>query len=329
MHILTSQNAASFSTFRLPAQLAQVWIVESLDELVALRFSEQPLVLGEGSNTIFLNDMQRPILRYVAAGVTVTEQDDHVLLHVEAGHNWHQLVQYCVSQGWWGIENLALIPGTVGASPVQNIGAYGTELADACDYVDFYHWQQGLIRLDKAQCLFGYRDSVFKHALQGQGVIVAVGLRLSTLAQRKLAYRGLDHLPQDASLQQIFDAVLAVRQSKLPDPDQVPNCGSFFKNPVVSAELAAQLKSQHPSLPTFPQLDGHVKLAAAWLIEQVGLKGQSAGGVGCYHLQPLVLVNLGNGSAQALQQWVQLIIEKVQQHFAVTLEPEVRMYHGG
>lgn len=329
MHILTSQNAASFSTFRLPAQLAQVWIVESLDELVALRFSEQPLVLGEGSNTIFLNDMQRPILRYVAAGVTVAEQDDHVLLHVEAGHNWHQLVQYCVAQGWWGIENLALIPGTVGASPVQNIGAYGTELADVCDYVDFYHWQRGLMRLEKSQCLFGYRDSVFKHALQGQGVIVAVGLRLSTLAQRKLAYRGLDHLPQDASLQQIFDAVLAVRQSKLPDPNQVPNCGSFFKNPVVSAELAAQLKSQYPSLPTFPQLDGHVKLAAAWLIEQVGLKGQSAGGVGCYHLQPLVLVNLGNGSAQALQHWVQLIIAKVQQHFAVTLEPEVRMYHGG
>lgn len=328
MQILTSQNAAAYSTFRLPAQLSQVWLIEQLDELATLRFSDHPLVLGEGSNTIFLADMTRPILRFIAATRSVRYEGDHILLHVEAGHNWHQLVQYCVEQGWWGVENLALIPGSVGAAPVQNIGAYGTEFADVCEYVDFYHWQNGLLRLTRPQCQFGYRDSVFKQELLDQGVIVAVGLRLSTQAKPQLSYRGLDHLPTDVSLRSIFDTVTSVRQSKLPDPQQVPNCGSFFKNPIVSNAQATQLKQLYPTAPVFAQADGQVKLAAAWLIEQVGLKGQSAGGVGCYHLQPLVLVNLGDGSASALQQWVAQIIAKVQQQFAVTLEPEVRMYHG-
>lgn len=328
MQILTSQNAASYSTFRLPAQLSQVWVIEHFEELAALRFTELPLVLGEGSNTIFLGDLTRPLLRFIAATKTIRHEGEHILLHVEAGHNWHQLVRDCVEQGWWGIENLALIPGSVGAAPVQNIGAYGIEFADVCEYVDFFHWQQGLMRLQTDQCQFGYRDSIFKQELLEQGLIVAVGLRLSTQAKRQLSYRGLDHLAADASLHSIFDTVISIRQSKLPDPQQIANCGSFFKNPIVGNELASQLKQQYPSMPLFPQADGQVKLAAAWLIEQVGLKGQSAGGVGCYHLQPLVLVNLGDGSATALQQWVALIIAKVQQQFAVTLEPEVRMYYG-
>lgn len=328
MQILTSQNAMNYSTFRLPAVLSQVWLIESLDELSRLRFSEKPLVLGEGSNSIFLTDIQKPILRYLPASSQMTQHGTTIMLHIEAGFNWHQLVQHTVSQGWWGIENLALIPGSVGAAPVQNIGAYGTEFGDVCEYVDFYHWQQGLQRLTVSECQFGYRDSIFKRQFAGQGVIVAVGLRLSTTAKPNLGYRGLDHLSEGATLQQVFDTVINVRRSKLPDPLHVANCGSFFKNPVVTTAQAEQLQQRYPTMPTFRQASGEVKLAAAWLIEQTGFKGQSADGVGCYHLQPLVLVNLGHGTAAALQRWIMQIIEAVDCQFGVKLEPEVRMYHG-
>lgn len=328
MQILTSQNAMSYSTFRLPAVLSQVWLIESLDELSRLRFSEPPLVLGEGSNSIFLSDMQRPVLRYLPASCHGTQDGSAILLHVEAGFNWHQLVTYTVAQGWWGLENLALIPGSVGAAPVQNIGAYGTEFCDVCEYVDFYHWQTGMQRLSTAECQFAYRDSIFKHQYLGQGIIVAVGLRLSTDAKPNLGYRGLDHLPADATVQQIFDTVITVRQSKLPDPVKVANCGSFFKNPVVTADVAAKLSQRYPTMPAFQQPSGEMKLAAAWLIEQAGFKGQSADGIGCYHLQPLVLVNLGHGTGAALHRWMTQIIQRVDQQFGVTLEPEVRMYHG-
>lgn len=328
MQILTSQNAMHYSTFRLPAVLSQVWLIESLDELSRLRFSESPLVLGEGSNSIFLSDIQRPILRYLPESCQMSQQGSAILLHVEAGFNWHQLVQHTVLQGWWGIENLALIPGSVGAAPVQNIGAYGTEFVDVCEYVDFYHWQQGLQRLTVSECQFGYRDSIFKRQFAGQGVIVAVGLRLSTIAKPNLGYRGLDHLPASATVQQVFDTVINVRRSKLPDPTIVANCGSFFKNPVVTSAQATQLQLRHPTMPAFVQDSAQVKLAAAWLIEQAGFKGQSSDGIGCYPLQPLVLVNLGHGTAEALQRWMTQIIETVERQFGVTLEPEVRMYHG-
>lgn len=328
MQILTSQNAMAYSTFKLPATLAQVWLVESIEELARLRFERPPLVLGEGSNSIFLADIQRPILRYVAAQYQITQQDVYIQAHVDAGVNWHQFVKSCVEQGWWGIENLALIPGSVGAAPVQNIGAYGAEFCDVCDYVDFYHWHDGLIRLSREQCQFGYRDSIFKQQLADQGVIVGVGIRLTTQPTPRLSYRGLDHVPSDASVSDIFQAVIALRQSKLPDPTQLANCGSFFKNPLVDSALVCQLLQRFPAMPVFQQPDGSYKLAAAWLIEQTGFKGKQADGIGCYHLQPLVLVNHGSGSAIALQAWVRQIVTAVQQVFAVTLEAEVRMHYG-
>ncbi|MCT6701459.1 UDP-N-acetylmuramate dehydrogenase [Rheinheimera sp. 4Y26] len=326
MQQLLAQDARHYSTFRLAATLAKVTVLSSLAELQHYQPQQLPLLLGEGSNSIFLSDWPGEILRYVAAGRQLEVSGDQLHLHVEAGHNWHQLVSWSVGQGWWGLENLALIPGSVGAAPVQNIGAYGAELADTCSYVDFFHWQSRQVqRLTAAECRFGYRDSIFKQQLAGKGVIVAVGFCLKRNGSPKLNYNGLDHLTAQASLLDVMNAVIAVRRKKLPDPAILPNCGSFFKNPVIPAALFQQLYQQYPAMPHYPQPQQQVKLAAAWLIEQVGLKGYQLGGVACYQQQPLVLVNQNNGTAAELLQLITLIQQAVFARFGVQLEPEVRL----
>lgn len=326
MQQLLAQDARHYSTFRLAATLAKVTVLSSLAELHHYQPQELPLLLGEGSNSIFLSDWPGEILRYVAAGRQLEVSGDQLHLHVEAGHNWHHLVSWSVEQGWWGLENLALIPGSVGAAPVQNIGAYGAELADTCSYVDFFHWQSRQVqRLTAAECQFGYRESIFKQHLAGQGVIVAVGFCLNRHGNAKLNYKGLDHLTTGASLTEVMNAVIAVRQAKLPDPAKLANCGSFFKNPLVPAVQFQMLQQRYPAIANYPQKDGQVKLAAAWLIEQVGLKGYQLGDVACYQHQPLVLVNQGQGTAAELLQLIELIQQSVSDKFQVQLEPEVRL----
>lgn len=327
MRLLQQLSAKSYSTFALDAQLAELIELESLADLMAYQPKATPLLLGEGSNSIFLTDQTQTVLRYLAKSRTLLSEDDQLVrLHIEAGDNWHQLVSWTVAQGWWGLENLSLIPGAVGAAPVQNIGAYGAELADCCDYVDFFHWQSRAVqRLSKSDCGFAYRDSIFKTTLAGQGIIVAVGLTLKKQGQPKLGYKGLEHLNEQSSVAEVAEAVIAVRQSKLPDPAVLPNCGSFFKNPVVSQSVFDATQSRYPEMPFYPQANGQVKLAAGWLIEQTGLKGQRIGDVGCYEKQALVLVNFGRGTAADLQQMIGLIQQKVLTQFAVQLEPEVRL----
>lgn len=326
MQQLKAQDARQYSTFRLAATLAKVTLLSSLEELKTYQPEIPFLLLGEGSNSIFLSDWPGEILRFTAAGIQTEQKAEQLLLHVEAGHNWHQLVSWTVHEGWWGLENLALIPGSVGAAPVQNIGAYGAELADTCTYVDFFHWQSRKVqRLLASECRFGYRDSIFKHQLAGQGVIVAVGFCLNRQGRAKLNYKGLDHLPADANLPAVMNAVIAVRQTKLPDPAKLANCGSFFKNPVVPAAQFELLQQRYPAIANYPQADGQIKLAAAWLIEQVGLKGYQLGGIACYQQQPLVLVNQGQGTATELLQLIELIQQAVLDKFQVQLEPEVRL----
>lgn len=329
MQQLQAQDARVYSTFRFAATLQQVTLLSSLAELQAYQPVTAPLVLGEGSNSIFLTDYAGEILRYVAASVTQAEQGEQVLLHVEAGHNWHQLVMSTATAGWWGLENLALIPGSVGAAPVQNIGAYGAEFADCCVYVDFFHWQQRrVIRLSKEECEFGYRDSIFKRQLAGQGLIVAVGLQLQRHGQAVTTYKGLEQLHAQSTPLEVTAAVIALRQSKLPDPAQLANCGSFFKNPLISAAHFQRLSAVYPAMPHYPQADGHYKVAAAWLIEQGGFKGNRIGDVGCYALQPLVLVNFGEGTSAQLLTLIQDIQTFVRQQFDIALEPEVRLIRG-
>jgi UDP-N-acetylmuramate dehydrogenase len=326
MQQLLAQDAKRYSTFRLSATLSRVIEITSLADLQTYNSSKPPLILGEGSNSIFLSDWHEDIVRYTADNITLQQHGDFLTLHVEAGCNWHHLVQSTVAAGWWGLENLALIPGSVGAAPVQNIGAYGVELSDSCIYVDFFHWQtKSVQRLSRAECSFGYRDSIFKKSLAGKGIIVAVGFQLQKHAAAILNYKGLDHLSSDCNSIDVMNAVISLRQSKLPDPGKLANCGSFFKNPVVNEQQFQTLIKMFPKMPNYPQPGQQYKIAAAWLIEQVGLKGHRIGSIGCYELQPLVLINFDNGTASQLVELIQLIQQTVQQKFAISLEPEVRL----
>lgn len=327
MHILHDQPAELYSTFRLKTRLATVIEVSCLADLQQLDVSSAPLVLGEGSNTVFLEAQNRPVIRFTGANITENWCDEHCcLLHVEAGHNWHKLVSRVVEKQLWGIENLALIPGSVGAAPVQNIGAYGVELADVCDYVDYYHWQtKSLQRLTANDCHFGYRDSVFKHKLAGAGIIVALGIKLLTAAKPILNYQGLDQLPANSAISDIYQQVIATRSNKLPDYLQLANCGSFFKNPVISFKDYQKLQLNNPTIPGYILANGDVKVPAAWLIDQQGFKGYKHNDIGCYAKQPLVLVNYGNGKAEDLLDLVAKIQSKIYHAYRVALEPEVRL----
>lgn len=326
MHILYNQPAEAYSTFRLHNTLSEVILIDELSDLAAVNTEQPPIIIGEGSNTVFLASQERPLLRFLAKSKTVTaERTQQIELHVEAGHNWHELVTWAVAHELWGIENLALIPGSVGAAPVQNIGAYGVEFADICRYVDFYDWTERKVRrLNNEACQFAYRDSIFKQQLQGKGIIVAVGLVLQRVPKPVLSYPGLNTLPASASLQQIYQQVITIRQAKLPDYKVIPNCGSFFKNPVISQSHYQQLQSAFAQIPGF-SVEGGIKVPAAWLIDQAGFKGYRQDNVGCYEHQPLVLVNYGDAEGTALLALVRLIRQHVLTRFQIVLEPEVRL----
>ena len=260
----------------------------------------------------------------------VKEDATCVWVKAGAGVRWHALVEYCIHHGYAGIENLALIPGNVGAAPMQNIGAYGVEFKDLCFEVQCLDWRTGELRdFSLEECQFAYRDSYFKSIEPNRWLIVAVVLRLPKQPTWKTEYAGLSDVlaRQTLSARTISDAVIAVRQSKLPDPAQIGNAGSFFKNPTIDAEQYAALKTRYPNMPAWPQAQG-VKLSAGWLIDQCGWKGQRDGDAGTYDKHALVLVNHGNASGAALWQFAQRIIASVQTKFGVTLEPEPKVVGG-
>ena len=326
MQQLLAQDARHYSTFRLAATLAKVTVLSSLAELQHYQPQQLPLLLGEGSNSIFLSDWPGEILRYVANGRQLEVKGDQLHLHVEAGHNWHQLVTWSVAQGWWGLENLALIAGCVGASPVQNIGAYGVELKDRVSAVHAFDLDTQSARIFSLdECEFAYRDSVFKHAQLGRCVITAVDFALPVQWQPVLGYGDVARRVSDLgalSPLNLLKAISAIRTEKLPDPAVLGNSGSFFKNPIVDTAQAQALIQQYPNLVNYPADHGKVKLAAGWLIEQCGLKGHVLGGVGVYSKQALILVNLGSGTGSDLLQLVQHVQSSVQRKFGVLIEPE-------
>lgn len=285
-------------------------------------------VLGGGSNLVL-----RPYLPGLTLQPTFSDWrledagQGLVHVHVGAGMNWHGLVEELAAFDLWGTENLALIPGNVGAAPIQNIGAYGVELAEVVEQVHLLHLDEGREEiLGQDDCAFGYRDSIFKHELDSRVVITRLVLRVSRRARPRLDYGDLaTRLCATPTASEVVAAVSAVRREKLPDPAQLGNAGSFFKNPVVSAEQAQALLANHPRLPHFPLADGRVKLAAGWLIDQCGLKGLRDGHVGIHERQALVLVHYGGGSAEELLALAQRVVDEVQSRFSVTLEREPRL----
>ncbi len=322
------------NTFGIAASAKHYAQIGSLADLQAVRadptLAAMPrLVLGGGSNLLLTRDFAGLVLHMTGTGIMIDGEDaTHRYVTAQAGENWHGFVQWTLAHACPGLENLSLIPGTVGASPIQNIGAYGSELAEFVDVVTAFDFSTGeTVTLDGPACRFGYRDSIFKHELKDRAVICSVRYRLPKQWQPNLRYAELatEITAQGIAAptaQQVSDAVIAIRRRKLPDPAQIGNAGSFFKNPVVSAAKRDELLARHPALVSYPQADGRCKLAAGWLIDQCGWKGKSLGAAGVHDRQALVLVNRGGATGAEVLALARRIVEDVQQRFGVTLEPE-------
>lgn len=324
----------ALNTFGIDAKAAHFLAVTDVAQLHAiyrepsLRATPR-LILGGGSNLLLTKDFSGLVLHIAMQGIAVTGEDEQqVFVTAQAGENWHAFVQWTLAQGLPGLENLSLIPGSVGASPIQNIGAYGSEVAEFFDSLTAFDMTSGeLLYLSKADCGFAYRDSVFKHALRDRAIILEVRFALPKSWQPNLRYAELaaelaSHGIANPSAQEIADAVIAIRTRKLPDPAKVGNAGSFFKNPVVSAEQRNSLLAQYPALVSYPQADGRYKLAAGWLIDQCGWKGRSMGAAGVHENQALVLVNRGGANGADVLRLSNKIREEVQAKYGVMLEAE-------
>ncbi len=297
-------------------------------------FREKHLLLGEGSNILFSQDFDGTVIRMMFNGKEVTGRDNgHVFLRVKAGENWDDLVAYCVSNGWGGLENLSLIPGQVGSSPIQNIGAYGTELKDTLVALEAFDKETGQhLTFSHDACQFGYRTSVFKGSGRGRYIITAVTFRLDEHPKVNTRYGSVTEELENMgvstpTIADVREAVCRIRRSKLPDPEELGNAGSFFKNPVISEHACRALKQEYPDMVVYPT-DLGMKLAAGWLIDQAGWKGYRQGDAGVHHKQALVLVNHGNASGKDILNLADRISESVNKRFGVHLEPEVNIMRG-
>ncbi|MCO7057712.1 UDP-N-acetylmuramate dehydrogenase [Pseudomonas juntendi] len=298
----------------------------------AQRLALPVLVIGGGSNLLLTRDIDALVLHMASQGRRVLSDDgEHVVVEAEAGEPWHPFVQWTLAQGFCGLENLSLIPGTVGAAPMQNVGAYGVEIKDVFVGLTALDRETGELRdFALADCAFGYRDSVFKRN-PGRWLILRVRFALSRTLHAHLDYgpvrqRLAEQGVTEPTAQAISDAICSIRREKLPDPAELGNAGSFFKNPVVSAECVARIRAQYPGVVAYPQADGQVKLAAGWLIEQAGWKGYREGDAGVHRLQSLVLVNHGQASGAQMHALARRIQADILERFGVELEMEPNLY---
>ncbi len=291
------------------------------------------LILGGGSNVLFTKDFEGTVLLNRISGVEKIEEDEnHIYVRVGAGENWHAFVQYCILHGYAGIENLSLIPGNVGASPMQNIGAYGVEVKNVIEKVNGIYLDSGLtFSFSTNECEFGYRSSIFKTSLRNKVLITDVIFRLNKFPEFHISYGAIqDELEamnvSELSIAHVGEAVCAIRRRKLPDPSEIGNAGSFFKNPVVGKELLNELRDHYEEIPNYEVDENHTKLAAGWLIEKCGWKGKRMGNFGVHEKQALVLVNYGGAKGADVLQLSQNIQQSVWDTFGVQLETEVNIY---
>ncbi len=326
-----------YNTFGIEAYANYFAAFSSVDELKeTLHQSDHSLpllLLGGGSNLLLTKDFDGVVLKNELRGIRpVREDDEHYYVQAAAGENWHQLVLYCVAHNYAGMENLSLIPGNVGASPMQNIGAYGVELKDVFYELEAYDLHEKVITIfTKEDCRFGYRESVFKHEYKGRFVILNVTFELRKQPVFHTEYGAMQAELEkmkvsELSIAAISQAVINIRSSKLPDPNVIGNAGSFFKNPTIDNELFFSLKEKYPNLVGYATDDNKTKLAAGWLIEQCGWKGYRDGDAGCYDKQALVLVNYGNAKGSDIYRLSQRIIDSVDDKFGIMLEREVNLY---
>jgi UDP-N-acetylmuramate dehydrogenase len=327
-----------FNTFGIHATARYLVTVASPDEVRGVFRSEwfrehRHLVLGGGSNVLLTGDFDGLVVKNEIQGISVvTEDDAYVRLNVGSGENWHRLVMHCVDHDLGGIENLSLIPGTVGAAPMQNIGAYGVEIRDVIHQVEAIEMSTGMIRrFSREECAFGYRESIFKQHLKDQFFISSVTLTLTKKDHPfNVSYGAIKDVlaeknVKDLSIRAISDAVIDIRKKKLPDPLLIGNAGSFFKNPSVDPVTFRALKNNYPAVPSFSGENNLVKIPAAWLIEQCGWKGKTLDNIGVHKHQALVLVNYGNGDGKKIWELAMQIQSSVKEKFGILLQPEVNV----
>lgn len=336
--LLKNQPLGDLNTFGLRVHAREFSRVSELDQLRRLRDdghleSDSLLILGGGSNVLFTGDYDGLVLKNDLKGMEILAEDaESILLRVRAGEVWHQLVLHCVERGWGGIENLSLIPGQVGAAPMQNIGAYGVELRDVFHSLRAFELDSGEVReFSHSDCEFGYRESVFKKSLKGKFIILSIDIRLQKNPVLNTSYGAISQTLEDMGIQDpdiadLSRAVIHIRSSKLPDPAELGNAGSFFKNPVIPDNEFEQIKSAHPEVPSYPAGEGFTKVPAGWLIEQAGWKGKRMGEVGMHARQALVLVNYGHASGNELWEHARRVQASVLEQFGIELSPEVNVY---
>jgi UDP-N-acetylmuramate dehydrogenase len=333
-----NKSIQEFTTFAVPVQAEVFCAFSSIDELKEILSTEkhskrEKLILGGGSNMLFTKDFEGLVLKNEISGKEIVkETEKEVFIKAGAGENWHEFVLFCVSKNWGGIENLSLIPGNVGASPMQNIGAYGVEIKDVFHSLEALNLETLKIEtFSKEECRFGYRESIFKNSHKGKYIITSVTFELQKQPVFNTSYGAIESQLKEMnvskpSVRAISEAVIAIRSSKLPDPRIIGNAGSFFKNPVISGIQFNSLKTQFPQIANYPQKDGTVKIAAGWLIDQMGWKGKTIGSYGVHKNQALVLVNYGGAIGKDIYDLSSRIIQSVSETYGITLEREVNLY---
>lgn len=337
MQLLQNVSLKPYNTFGMDV-VAEYFLTLNDEQLLPTITADTSLplerkILGGGSNVLITKPVTGLLIHNQLKGIEViTEDENHVWLKVASGEVWHELVMYAISKGWAGIENLALIPGTVGASPMQNIGAYGVEAKETIESVTFWNWEEAkFTTLSNSECNFGYRDSIFKHELKDKVFITSVVYKLNKKPNLNTSYGAISQELEkmgvkDITIKAIADAVIAIRSSKLPDPKEIGNAGSFFKNPTLPVAQYAYLKEQYADIPSYPVSDTMVKVPAGWLIEQCGWKGKRAGDTGVHAKQALVLVNYGNARGADVWHLSGEVVDSVKDKFGIELEREVQVW---
>ncbi|WWP00911.1 MAG: UDP-N-acetylmuramate dehydrogenase [Candidatus Dasytiphilus stammeri] len=329
---INKNNLMYFNTLRINVKATKIVIINTIKQLIKAWKESQGnnlpiLLLGEGSNILFLEDYQGTVILNRLRGMKITEHIDSWHLHVSSGELWHLLVEDTLKKGILGLENLAMIPGCVGSAPIQNIGAYGVEFEDFCEYVELLDLVNNhQFRLLAKECQFKYRDSIFKHDYRkNYYFITAVGLYINKYWSPNINYSGLANLnPKTVTAKQIFDTVCYIRSRKLPNPILIGNAGSFFKNPIIDVEQASNLLEDFPDIPYYIPSYGRVKIAAGWLIEQCNLKGYRNGGAAVHRQNAMILINENHATGWDIAILARKVRQKVGEKFNIWLEPEVR-----
>ena len=322
----------TFGIQSIAQRFARFSSVEELTQILSKRGNDKLLVLGGGSNILFTKDVEGLVIRNEIKGFEILQEDpDSVIVKAGAGEVWHEFVLKCIEMNFGGIENLSLIPGSVGASPMQNIGAYGAEIKDVFESLEAYEIATGNLKtFSHADCKFGYRESVFKRELKDQYIIVSVTFRLSKNHQINSSYGVIEeelkkHSISHPTIRDISNAVIAIRSSKLPNPKEIGNAGSFFKNPIVAMSVLEEIKTNYDNVPSYPAGENKVKLAAGWLIEKAGWKGKTFSTYGVHKNQALVLVNYSDTKSIDILGLSEQIITDIENKFNVMLEREVNI----